>query len=209
MARILTDPCYCSNQTSKLGGLCYAYAIECRRVNTMQPAPHLNNEDWLHLEQTIKMLYLAVAQIETALGEGNEEASLIGQAMTAINQQLAHLRQTGADETVCANIEENLMNAVTAFQFYDRMSQRVDHVQAGLRHLIQVMGDQHDIHNPEAWQHIQQEIKASYTMEAERLMFDKIMQGMPLDEALAIFRHNFRGHDTVTEDDDGDIVELF
>lgn len=175
----------------------------------MQPAPTLNNDDWHHLEQTVKMLYLAIAQIETALGEGNQEAGIIGDAFRNISQQSQALRALGEHKAQCDAIDTQVMQAVTAFQFYDRMSQRVDHVQSGLRRLIEVMEGEEDLHDAKVWLKIQDEIKSSYTMEAERLMFDKIMQGMTLEEALAIFRHNFRGHDATAEDDDGDIVELF
>lgn len=175
----------------------------------MTAAPQLNSEEWQHLEQTIKMLYLAIAQIETALGEGNEEAEIIGDAFHNIRQHTQTLRNTQDDNDTCDKIEEYVVKAVTAFQFYDRMSQRVDHVQAGLRRLIDVIENDRDLHNPAVWQTIQDEIKSSYTMEAERLMFDKIMQGVSLNEALAIFRHNFRGHDKAEEDEDGDSVELF
>ncbi|HSG61912.1 MAG TPA: hypothetical protein VLA24_10845 [Pseudomonadales bacterium] len=175
----------------------------------MQPAPHLNSDEWQHLEQTVKMLYLAIAQIETALGEGNQEAGIIGEAFSQISQHSQALRAQGNHDDTCNVIDQHVMQAVTAFQFYDRMSQRVDHVQGGLRRLIEVMESEDDLHDPNVWQKIQDEIKSSYTMEAERLMFDKIMQGISLEEALEIFRHNFRGHDKTEEDDDGDIVELF
>ncbi|MEY3017296.1 MAG: hypothetical protein RL336_431 [Pseudomonadota bacterium] len=175
----------------------------------MASAHHLNSDEWQHLEQTVKMLYLAIAQIETALGEGNEEAEIIGGAFREIRQHAKALRESTSAKETCDAIEEHVVKAVTAFQFYDRMSQRVDHVQAGLRRLIDVMESDSDLHNPAVWQAIQDEIKSSYTMEAERLMFDKIMQGVSLNEALAIFRHNFRGHDKTAEDEDGDSVELF
>ena len=175
----------------------------------MQPAPHLNSDEWQHLEQTVKMLYLAIAQIETALGEGNREAGIIGEAFSQISQHAKSLRSDGGDPDTCNVIDQQVLQAVTAFQFYDRMSQRVDHVQVGLRRLIEVMENEGDLHNPAVWQKIQDEIKSSYTMEAERMMFDKIMQGVSLEEALEIFRHNFRGQDATEEDEDGDEVEFF
>jgi len=43
----------------------------------MESAPQFNDVDWNHLEQTMKMLSLAIVQIEAALHEGNHEAATI------------------------------------------------------------------------------------------------------------------------------------
>ena len=176
----------------------------------MHSVPQINDIEWNNLEQTLKMLCLAVAQIETALGEGNQEAKIIGNVfgeISTLSQQLRNSTETNSE--TCDRIDQQVMQAVTAFQFYDRMSQRVDHVQAGLRKLIDVMQYENEFQNPQVWQTIQKEIKASYTMEEEKLMFEKIMQGIPIEEALAISRHNFRGQSETEEDEDGDTVVFF
>ena len=44
-------------------------------------------------------------------------------------------------------------------------------------------------------------------MEAERLMFEHIMMGVSVDEALEIYHHNF--NNAAEEDTSGDDIELF
>jgi hypothetical protein len=176
----------------------------------MSTAPRLNDEDWNHLEQTLKMLSLAIAQIETALHEGDLESANIASTFIEINSQAKQLSRNEIDaQSACKNIENQTMNAVIAFQFYDRLSQRVDHVQNGLRKMVDIIGDHKAISDPEKWKRSQDDIKASYTMEAERLMFDRIMQGEELEEVLKIYRHNFAASHEGEEQDSGDIIELF
>lgn len=170
----------------------------------------LNEQEWLYLEQTIKMLSLAIAQIETALHEGNHAAATMGDSFNDIRSLLNVVRQDSPESVDNCNTIEKLVNStVIDMQFYDRLSQRVDHVQNGLRKLLEIMNDPEALVDPTQWKQSQDQIKASYTMEAERLMFEKIMKGEDLDEALKIYRHNFSNSVTGVEEDSGDIIELF
>jgi len=176
----------------------------------MASAQQFNDADWNHLEQTMKMLSLAIVQIETALHEGNHEAATIGASFSDIHEQTKQLQNAKVDiDTACQSIQQSVQNAVVAFQFYDRLSQRVDHVQNGLRKMVDIIADHRLIQDPDEWQRSQDEIKASYTMEAERLMFDKIMHGAQLDDVLQIYRHNFANAVVGEEEESGDIIELF
>ena len=61
--------------------------------------------------------------------------------------------------------------------------------------------------DPAEWRILQENIRDSYTMEAERLMFEHIMMGVSVDEALEIYHHNFNG--MPTDDATDDDIELF
>ena len=63
-------------------------------------------------------------------------------------------------------------------------------------------------YQPRPWDGLQQEIKSNYTMEAERIMFEHIMAGHSVAEALEIYHHHFSQQDA---DDFGtnDDIELF
>ncbi|MEE3161123.1 MAG: hypothetical protein VX283_09505, partial [Pseudomonadota bacterium] len=58
------------------------------------------------------------------------------------------------------------------------------------------------------WVQLQSEIKANYTMEAERIMFEHILAGRSIAEALEIYHHHFNKpmDDSFGTDDD---IELF
>ncbi|TQV81374.1 hypothetical protein FKG94_09800 [Exilibacterium tricleocarpae] len=191
------------------------------------PAPGMSatqslEQNWCHIQETITMLYLAVCQIETAVVESGDSMDQLTLSFTKLAQhtkevnrrlqevsepdqlgQLKHSVSLNAEET-----DGRVSEAVTAFQFYDRISQRLDHVARSLERMTEIMGTTDKIHDPKAWEEIQAEVKSSYSMEAERIMFEHIMQGASVKEALEIYRHHFDAED-VGREDNGDEVELF
>mgnify|MGYP001193108035 CR=1 FL=1 len=65
---------------------------------------------------------------------------------------------------------------IVAFQFYDRLSQRLSHASHSLDDLTAIVSDPARLYNPFAWSALQQKIRARYTMEDEKLMFDTLIQ---------------------------------
>ena len=59
------------------------------------------------------------------------------------------------------------------------------------------------LYNPNEWKKLQDQIKSRYTMESEKLMFDAILQGKSIVEAIELSAANAQ-----TESDD-DEIELF
>lgn len=192
----------------------------------MTPNAHSNGpeniSDWSHVKETINMLYLAVCQIETTLNDSNESIDTLTTSFTQlanhtgeVSQQIQNLTEVQQiqdfkeDITSTANeMQTNIVASVQAFQFYDRVCQRLDHVARSLEQVSQVMEDQDKVFSPAAWQSIQEKIKSSYTMEAERIMFEFIMRGGTVKDALEIYRHEF-DKDTNDHNDDDDEIELF
>ena len=64
------------------------------------------------------------------------------------------------------------------------------------------------LYNPERWHALQERIKNSYTMDAERIMFEHILRGHSIEEALEIYRHHFKLTEARKDEGDDD-VELF
>ncbi len=64
------------------------------------------------------------------------------------------------------------------------------------------------LYNPERWHALQEQIKNSYTMDAERIMFEHILRGHSIEEALEIYRHHFKLTEARKDEGDDD-VELF
>lgn len=177
-------------------------------------------ESWSHIQETITMLCLAVCQIETSMADSNESVDTLARSFTelaehSINldaqtrelQAIDELQQFKADmHTTATRMNQQIGQAITAFQFYDRISQRLDHVARSLEKVTLVMRDPRQLNSPEAWKTIQEQVRSSYTMEAERLMFEHIMRGASVEEALNIYRHHFTQADTRSGTDE---VELF
>ncbi len=185
-------------------------------------ASESNASDWSHVHETINMLYVAVCQIEATLSDSHSSVETLTGSFTRLaahtndvsNQiqdltevhQLDQFKSDIAD--TAAEMNSNISASIRAFQFYDRICQRLDHVARSLEKVSSVIGDENQIHEPTAWQSIQQAIKNSYTMEAERIMFEFIMRGGSIEEALKIYRHQF-ALESEPQDDSGDEIELF
>ena len=103
-------------------------------------------------------------------------------------------------------MKTNISASICAFQFYDRVCQRLDHVSRSLEKVSAVMASRESLCQPDAWRKIQLDIKSSYTMEAERLMFDYIMQGGSVAEALRIYREQIDASGNKNNEDE---IELF
>ena len=194
--------------------------------------------DWSQVRETVSMLCLAVVQIEASLKDGansvaqlttlftniaghasaisaasgnmkkvktedeNDDSTTMQSVQMELEQHVQHLSQLA--EGISGNIHE----AVCTFQFYDRVNQRLDHVVEGLNKLGELIGNPSNIYNPNAWSNFQQEIKSSYSMECERLMFEQVMRGASVEEALEIYNHNFESNAN-SIGDSSDEIELF
>ena len=101
------------------------------------------------------------------------------------------------------HIHAKIQQGIVAFQFYDRISQRLEHVSNSLHRVGDVIGCVQDRHDPDCWHALQHDIKAKYTMESERVVFDHIMSGSSVEEALQAYKN----HQARSAPDDE--VELF
>ncbi|MCP4322706.1 MAG: hypothetical protein GY787_12845, partial [Alteromonadales bacterium] len=100
---------------------------------------------------------------------------------------------------------DKVHSAIIAFQFYDKLSQRLDHVSESLSALTTLIGNPAELYSPIAWQSLQESIRSKYTMEAERQIFDKVISGVSIEEALIDFKQNIIDKGDSEEDE----IELF
>ncbi|WP_299797930.1 hypothetical protein [uncultured Shewanella sp.] len=166
--------------------------------------------DWCHIQESLKILLLAMAQIELSLTDGEHNVTELGSLFTkmakhldGVNSYLSQQADTPAEitshgEDLAASINEG----VVAFQFYDRVSQRLQHVIMGLALMEEVLNSKQLRISPDAWKKLQQEIQQSYSLDCERKMFDLVLQGTPIHEALKLYRDE---NQSAKEDD----IELF
>lgn len=182
--------------------------------------------DWSQVRETILMLALAVAQIEISMRDSNGSVEVLSNSFTSMVGQVKMIERTaaalsdteeGADAKAtiidnCAVIGETMRAAIIAFQFYDKLTQRLSHVTSSLGSLADLVSDVRRLYNPYEWLGMQEKIKSRYTMEEERLMFDAMMAGKSVKQALAIYirameerRHKAEAEGNADEED----IELF
>lgn len=155
--------------------------------------------DWSQIRETILMLEVAVAQIEMSMRDSDDSVEVLSNSFTSMIGQVKMIEQTAATlpesaETAeaktaisqsCATISEMMRATIVAFQFYDKLTQRLSHVNSSLGTLADLIADTRRLYNPYEWLGIQEKIKSRYTMEEERLMFEALMQGKTVKQALA------------------------
>lgn len=176
-----------------------------------------NEVNWSQVSETLAMLALAIAQIDTSLQEGSQSIDKLTGSFTAMadnTQRLLKMATESGDSIpvevgkIAHDLQAEVQQAIIAFQFYDRLTQRLDHVGDSLEQMGHLIADPGQRYLPAPWSLLQSKIKSNYTMEAERIMFEHIMAGHSVAEALEIYHHHF---DKQSEDDFGtdDDIELF
>ena len=168
--------------------------------------------DWTQVRETSKLLILSAVQVEDMLSEADMSVNTLTDSFTSIvehmqdiNDHLLALEPSAIRDKAlasCAETTDKIQSSIIAFQFYDRMQQCLQHVTSNLKGLSELVENPDRLYNPVEWQQFQNQIRARYTMESEKLMFDAILQGKSIDEALAIKNsHN--------QQDQSDNIELF
>ena len=168
--------------------------------------------DWTQVRETSKMLILSAIQVEDMLSEADlsvdtltESFTSIVDHMQAINKHLLTLDSCSVrDEAIicCSETTEKIQASIIAFQFYDRMQQCLQHVTSNLKGLSELVESPDRLYNPNEWRKFQTQIRSQYTMESEKLMFDAIVEGKSIDEAIAIKNIH-------QEENQSDNIELF
>jgi hypothetical protein len=154
--------------------------------------------DWSQVRETVVMLELAAGQVEAAMKDSNTSVEVLTDTFTSLAEVLQHIEialdtlpDTVGNGMVKGEIQENtrlvatkVHQAIIAFQFYDKLVQRLDHVCHGLAGLSKLVADRQRLYNPGEWKGLQESILAKYTMVEEHAMFQAVLNGATVKEAL-------------------------
>ena len=167
--------------------------------------------DWDQVQETVKLLTLSAVQVDVILQESDSSVNTLTESFTdivesmqMINNHLLSLDDSDPRDKAlacCSETKAKIQAAIIAFQFYDRMQQCLQHVTSNLRGLSKFVESPERLYNPHEWQEFQNQIRSRYTMESEKMMFDAILQGKSIDDAIAVkdaYQHN-----------QSDAIELF
>lgn len=173
--------------------------------------------DWSQVRETVRMLNLSVAQIDMAMRESDDSIDALTNSFTSMVNHVNRINEiavnldnadtAGASSDIQASCQEvigNMQHSIVAFQFYDKLSQRLDHVNHSLSLLADLVADQSRLYNPAEWVGLQGSIRSRYSMREEQEMFDALLNGASVEEALDVCRDKVN-HLTSSEQD----IELF
>jgi hypothetical protein len=154
--------------------------------------------DWSQVHETVLMLELSAGQIDTALRDSRSSFDVLSSTFTEMagflfkqQEAILGLPTTPEGEEMKATMLETgsrvlemMQQAIISFQFYDRLGQRLDHVCHSINALGVLVADRSKIYSPEEWVKLQSQIRSVYTTAEERAMFDAVMNGMSVHDAL-------------------------
>ncbi|HZW26165.1 MAG TPA: hypothetical protein VFF26_11840 [Gallionella sp.] len=171
--------------------------------------------DWSQLRETILMLELAAGQIEHAMKDSNTSVEVLTDSFTTMAgylHSMSDVMDSLPDEGVAGekkaemqrmagNVTGMVQQSIIAFQFYDKLTQRLTHVCHSLAALNDLVDDRSRLYSPNEWVALQEKIRSKYTTPEEHALFDAVMEGVPVQEALDRYMSNMK--------DKGDDIELF
>jgi hypothetical protein len=123
------------------------------------------------------LLELAAAQLEVALQNSNSQVERLAGSVAAFARLGAEMcaHQDPAVAAQGVRVVAEAQRALFAMQFHDQLSQRIQHVRDAL-------GDVHDALDAPAApcaSDLLKAIRARYTMEDERRLFDAVLGSLP------------------------------
>jgi len=151
---------------------------------------------WSPERQLAQMLDLCEAQMESALAESDGAVDQLiktfeGLAETmrgarSVAAKLPHESRPDADfANQLESMAEQMASAVVAFQFYDKLTQRLGHVRYSLSTLALFVCDRLQSSEPNQWRKLFTSLKRLYRTEEERRLFQLMLDGVSADDAKA------------------------
>lgn len=175
--------------------------------------------DWSQVTETVRMLNLAVAQIAMAMEQGEDSVESLTLSFTMMVNNVNLISEAAANYepggdvvhmkseilSHCVEVQGGIQQSIVAFQFYDRLSQRLDHVKDALEKLSRLVADRSRLFNPAEWEMLQGDIRRRYTMKEEQEMFEALLHGATVEQALEQVKDRLHRGDI----DDIEDIELF
>jgi hypothetical protein len=178
------------------------------------------------VQQTILMLNLSVAQIDLSISEGDNSVNTLIDSFTFMSEHIQQIQQAGekiADLsqdgeaehhkslllTNAGDLSVKMQQAIVAFQFYDKLSQRLEHVSRSLSGLAEIVSNEMKVKNAEEWEVFKATVRKGTTMREEEELFELIFEHKkPTPEAIEIMKERMRTR--MQEEDDAEAeVEFF
>jgi hypothetical protein len=155
--------------------------------------------NWSPQQQTARMLALCEAQMEAATHDSDTAVdtliSSFSDLMTLVRELSAESNMNHSDtQTIKFASEEEMKqrylklmrqvnNAIVAFQFYDKLSQRLGHVRYSLSTLALFICDRMNSQKPEHWEKLLGTLSRLYRTAEERAIFDGIVSSLTVNSS--------------------------
>ncbi|MCI4412166.1 MAG: hypothetical protein JHC38_10890 [Thiotrichales bacterium] len=161
---------------------------------------------WKELSQTIMALNLSIAQIDLSMTEGGYSVDTLIDSFNFMREGLDNLRTTVLNDEVTdiAELKAKLMAesavmsdkvtaSIVAFQFYDKLSQRLQHVSKSLSILSDIISHEDRTVDEATWNKFREKMAKYAAMREEYELYELIFtQGMTSEAAIEVMKERMR-----------------
>ncbi len=190
------------------------------------PVPEVKHVlEWKELSQTIMALNLSIAQIDLSMTEGSYSIDTLIDTFNFMREGLDQLNHSVLNDELedVAELKSRLLQqsqvlsekvaaSIVAFQFYDKLSQRLQHVSKSLSSLSDIISHEERTVDEAKWNSFLEKMAKYAAMREEYELYELIFtQGLSGEQAIEVMKDRMRERmearkNQPVEDDD---IELF
>jgi len=144
----------------------------------------------LTLGELCSFVDLGIAQLEGAVREADTRVDRLAHSMAGVREAMDRMAKladggapTAAISELIESMREHVSAAVIALQFYDKLTQRIQHVRDGLVVPLAHVEEQPEGKSPH-WDALLDRVRERYSMVEERVLFDFLMKGAGAEQML-------------------------
>ena len=163
--------------------------------------PQINKQQWDFSEEIRIILNVSIAQLAISVHESDAAVEELITAFKTLvfdistiledfEKKITNENQENIQEQVKVlsdDICTRVNSSIIAFQFYDRLVQQLDHISTNLSNADTIISEEEQYLQETTWRTLKDNIRVNYTMEAERTMFDAIIKGKTINEAVQLY----------------------
>ncbi len=165
--------------------------------------------DWSQVRETILMLNLATARIEYCMRDGDDSVNTLTNSFTNMAGHVAAIRSaleqvwenSDVDDVIkdgvlgnCNDVSMKMHSVIVAFQFYDKLVQRLAHISRSMSALASLVSDPVRLYSPYEWKGLQEKIRSQYSLSDEVKMFDAVLEGASIEEVVKLMEEQEKSH---------------
>ena len=155
-----------------------------------------NKNGWSSEGEMARMLDLCEAQMEAAMRDSDQAIDILVKTFTdlvvaarslsdvskSLSGSIRHQSVAKDLEQRSAALTDQIGEAIIAFQFYDKLTQRIGHVRYSLSTLALFICNETRA-SPEHWHKLMNTLRRLYRTEEERVVFEAVIEGKALADA--------------------------
>ena len=152
-------------------------------------------DNWSSEQETALLLDLCEAQMEAAMSDSDQAVDVLVSSFTelvnatrTLNELTQNTASSGQHSELnqrAQDVSQRINEAIVAFQFYDKLSQRLGHVRHSLTTLALFVCDRKNSHKQEHWKKLLTSLRRLYRTQEERAVFDMVAEGATADAVRA------------------------